>query len=69
MGREQRDTMATHSTATRQDIDRILQLVLGARTPTDELALLRAALRRYVETGDPEEAVAWAARHIANSIA
>lgn len=61
--------MATPPAATRQDIDRILTLVLGARNTLDELALLRAALRRYMETGDPEEAVAWAARQIADTIA
>lgn len=50
-----------------------LQLILDRATGTglsllDELTLLRTSLRRYLETGDAEEAVAWAAQQIGNSV-
>lgn len=34
----------------------------------DELSLLRISLRRYLETGNAREAVAWAAEQISNSV-
>lgn len=50
-----------------------LQLILDQATATglpllDELTLLRTSLRRYLETGSAEEAVAWAAKEISNSV-
>lgn len=50
------------------DIDTILQRTLGCATPLDELALLRTALRKYVETGNAAESVAWAAERVGTTI-
>lgn len=53
---------------TKKDLQNLLSQTSGCQTPLDELALIRAALRRYLETGDAEEAVAWAARELSNSL-
>jgi hypothetical protein len=54
---------------TQADLNRLLDLATGTGLSLlDELTLLRAALRRYLETGDPDEAVAWAAKEISNSV-
>jgi hypothetical protein len=51
------------------DLDQILrEAVIEAANPMDELTLLRAAIRRYLQTGDAHEAVPWAADNIARSI-
>lgn len=53
----------------KRDLDQILRETLAtAATPLDELTLLRAATRRYLETGDPTDAVAWAAGRLSDSI-
>ena len=44
-----------------RDLDQLLTAALGCASPLDELSLLRVALRRYIQSGDPAEAVAWAA--------
>jgi hypothetical protein len=49
------------------DLDYILTQCLGMPL-LDELAMIRASLRRYSETGNAEEAVAWAANQISNSV-
>ncbi len=53
----------------REDLDYILQeAVMKAATVLDELTLLRTALRRYAETGDAREAIAWASGRMSDSI-
>lgn len=52
----------------KRDIQTILEKSTHCQTTLDELALLRIALRRYLETNDAEEAVAWAAREISTSL-
>lgn len=49
------------------DLDYILTHCLGLPL-MDELAMIRASIRRYSETGNAEEAVAWAAEQISNSV-
>ncbi len=49
------------------DLNHILDQVTGLPL-LDELSLLRISLRRYAETGDAVEAVAWAAEQISNSV-
>lgn len=51
------------------DIDYILQQSLDAATPADELALLRISLRAYAEGMTAQDAIQWAARELAKSIA
>lgn len=54
---------------TNDDLNHILDQATGTgMTLLDELTLLRTSLRRYLETGDAQEAVAWAAREISNSV-
>jgi hypothetical protein len=52
----------------RNDLDYILTQAQGTTTMLDELSLIRIAIRRYAETGNAEEAVAWAAGQISNSV-
>jgi hypothetical protein len=52
----------------KSDIEIILQQVTGAGSPQDELALLRASLRCYLEGMTPGDAVAWAAKELSKSI-
>lgn len=57
------------SLSTTNDLQLILDRATGqGLSLLDELTLLRTSLRRYLETGDAEEAVAWAAREISNSV-
>jgi hypothetical protein len=58
--------MPTHHQLTK-DLEYILDQSTGA-TLLDELSLIRISLRRYLETGDAREAVAWAAEKISNSV-
>lgn len=46
------------------DLRHILEHTAAVGTVHDELVLLRIALRRYVETGDAVNAVAWAANEM-----
>lgn len=46
----------------------LLDESLQATTTLDELALLRASLRAYVEGMTAEDAIAWAAGEISNSL-
>lgn len=50
------------------DLDHILQEALTACTTHDELSLIRVSLRRYSDTGDAKEAVAWAAQKLSDSL-
>lgn len=52
----------------KKDIDFILDQSLQAVSTLDELALLRASLRAYVEGMSAEDAIAWAAAEISNSL-
>jgi hypothetical protein len=52
----------------KKDVNFILDESLQAINTLDELALLRASLRAYVEGMTAEDAVAWAAGEISNSI-
>jgi hypothetical protein len=53
----------------KRDLDYILrETVATAANTLDELTLLRAATRRYMETGDAEGAVAWAAGRLSDSL-
>lgn len=51
-----------------EDIRYILETVIGAAGPADELALLRVSLRRYLEGQSAVDAVAWAAEELSKSI-
>lgn len=46
------------------DLRHILERTAAVGSVHDELVLLRIALRRYVETGDAANAVAWAAEEM-----
>lgn len=50
------------------DIAHLLDATCATGTLHDELVLLRASLRRYVEVGNAPEAVAWAAAELSASI-
>ena len=52
----------------RDDLDYILLAVTQLPNVLDELALLRVAIRAYQEGRSAEEAVAWAAQQISNSL-
>lgn len=56
------------NTKLQNDLDYILTHCLGTTTLLDEVAMIRASIRRYSETGNAEEAVAWAAEQISNSV-
>jgi hypothetical protein len=55
------------NTKLQNDLDYILNQARGT-TLLDELAMIRAAIRRYAETGNAEDSVAWAAEQISNSV-
>lgn len=50
------------------DINEILETSSEAGTVLDELTILRAALRAWMEGKPPADAVAWAAQQLSNAI-
>jgi hypothetical protein len=60
--------MTPRDTQTSNDIDAILKGCTGAATILDELTLVRAALRLYLDGHDPADAVAIAAQALSLSI-
>ena len=50
------------------DIYEIVESCTGVGTLLDELTLLRTSLKAYCNGADPDEAVAWAAKQLSDSI-
>lgn len=53
---------------TKNDIEQIIDGCTGVGSVLDELTLLRASLRAYLEGMTAEEAVAWACQELSNSL-
>jgi hypothetical protein len=60
--------MTPRDNTTRDDIDQILRECTGAATVLDELTLVRASLRLYLDGHDPADAVAMAAEALSLSL-
>lgn len=50
------------------DLNEILDGCTGVGTILDELTLIRASLRAYMEGMDPADAVAWASQQLSDSL-
>lgn len=53
---------------TLDEIYSIIESCTGVGTLLDELTLLRVALKAYCNGAEPEDAVAWAAKHLSDII-